>query len=154
MTKRRNFTALLGILCLAPACQPAANTFSDEDEAAIRAASQAYVTTALARDYEAWIDLLADDAVFMPPNETRNEGRDDIFTWVNAFPETTNLTVTPAEVEGVRDLAFARGEYTFTVQIPESGPMSARGNYIEIWRRQADGSWRIYRDIWNSDQPL
>ena len=154
MITRRHVTALVGIVCFVPACQPAAPTFSDEDEAAIRAASQSYVETALASDYNAWIELLADDAVFMPPNETRHEGRDDIFTWVNTFPETTSLTVTPAEIEGLGDLAFVRGAYTLTVVMPESGPMSDRGNYIEIWQRQADGSWRIFRDIWNSDQPM
>jgi ketosteroid isomerase-like protein len=29
-----------------------------------------------------------------------------------------------------------------------------RGKYLEIWKRQADGSWKVALDIFNSDLPL
>ena len=34
------------------------------------------------------------------------------------------------------------------------GPIPDHGKYIEIWRRQSDGSWKVALDIFNSDLPL
>jgi ketosteroid isomerase-like protein len=30
---------------------------------------------------------------------------------------------------------------------------TAKGKYITVWQQQADGSWKIVRDISNSDNP-
>jgi ketosteroid isomerase-like protein len=133
---------------------PNAIGLSEEDEAIIREASRKYVETTLARDFDAWIELTTADAVFMPPNRARSEGRDDVFAMANEFPETTNLAVTPTEIQGCGDLAFVRGIFSYTVVPPGMDPVSDRGNYIEIWQKQTNGSWLILRDIWNSDQPL
>jgi uncharacterized protein (TIGR02246 family) len=133
---------------------PTAVALSAEDEAIIRAQSSKYVETSLTRDHDSWIDLMTADAVFMPPNGTRQEGRDAVMAWVSEFPEMTSLAVTPTEIQGRGDLAFVRGTYSFTVVPPGMEPVSDRGNYMEIWQKQADGSWLILRDIWNSDQPL
>jgi ketosteroid isomerase-like protein len=39
-----------------------------------------------------------------------------------------------------------------TIHIPNVPiPASDRGTYIELWEKQADGSWKIARDIYNSD---
>jgi ketosteroid isomerase-like protein len=35
-----------------------------------------------------------------------------------------------------------------------AAPIENRGKYIEIWRKQADGSWKILRDVYSSDLPL
>ena len=32
-------------------------------------------------------------------------------------------------------------------------PMPDEGSYLEIWKRQADGSWRVAMDVFNSDLP-
>jgi ketosteroid isomerase-like protein len=32
--------------------------------------------------------------------------------------------------------------------------MPDSGKYIEIWRKQSDGTWKLVRDIFNSDLPL
>ena len=58
------------------------------------------------------------------------------------------------EIVGKGDLAFARGTYSFTI-VPEGAtPITDRGNYVEIWRKGADGVWRISRDIFNSELPI
>jgi ketosteroid isomerase-like protein len=28
-----------------------------------------------------------------------------------------------------------------------------RGKYLAVWKKQADGSWKIEADMWNSDLP-
>ena len=47
-----------------------------------------------------------------------------------------------------------RGAYTMTLAVPGApAPVQDRGKYIEIWRKQADGPWKLARDIFNSDLP-
>ena len=38
-------------------------------------------------------------------------------------------------------------------ELCHDGPAADDGKYIEIWKRQADGSWKIAYDIFNSDLP-
>ena len=58
-----------------------------------------------------------------------------------------------AAVEDRFDLAVETGAYELTLQ-PKSGPViQDKGKYLTVWKRQTDGSWRIVRDINNSDLP-
>ena len=52
------------------------------------------------------------------------------------------------------DLAIARGMYTVMLE-PRDGsdPILVDGKYTTTFQRQADGSWKIYRDIFNSNTP-
>jgi len=34
-----------------------------------------------------------------------------------------------------------------------SDPIDDTGKYLEIWKKQADGGWKVVRDIFNSDLP-
>ena len=58
------------------------------------------------------------------------------------------------EVDGQDDFAFARGKYaeSFTVNEVE-GTIEDSGKVLATLRRQADGSWRFSRWMWNSDLP-
>ena len=40
-----------------------------------------------------------------------------------------------------------------TMNPPGAEPVHEAGKYIEIRKKQADGSWLLYRDIYNSDMP-
>lgn len=49
------------------------------------------------------------------------------------------------------DLAVETGAYKWMIG-PKGGKLAAdSGKYLTIWRRQGDGSWKIIRDINNSD---
>ena len=56
---------------------------------------------------------------------------------------------------GKPNWAFERGTYEITVA-PRTGgsPISDAGKYITIYHRQADGTWVMARDIWNSSNQL
>lgn len=51
-------------------------------------------------------------------------------------------------------MAFARGTYSVK-RTPVAGgeTVETDGKYMTIFKRQADGSWKIYRDIFNSNVP-
>jgi ketosteroid isomerase-like protein len=151
---------LLGALALAlasTACQPPAQEagpLSEEDVAAIRAETQEYVETTLARDWDRWVKFYTEDAVFMLPNQPALVGREAILQWAQTSA-LSELTLTPLEIDGRGDLAYIKGTYSLEMTIeglPE--PISDRGKYVVILRRQPDGSWPAVVDIINSDLPL
>ena len=50
-----------------------------------------------------------------------------------------------------RDLAYAYGDWRFALT-PTGGPRAgeeqrARGHFVELWRRQPDGAWKLHRDL-------
>jgi ketosteroid isomerase-like protein len=129
---------------------------SDEDKAAIRKNTDAVVAIANAnpKDWDAYVrtDYVA-DAVVMPPNMPAVQGWDAIKAYIVAENTSLHFEVKMLEIEGRGDLAFVRGTYSMTFVAPNgSGPTQDTGKYIEIWRKQPDGSWKVIRDIFNSDQ--
>jgi ketosteroid isomerase-like protein len=128
---------------------------SDADAAAIMADSDAFSESVLSGDWAAAAAHYTDDAIFMPPNEAVIQGRANIQAWMEAFPPITHFDLEIEEMDGRGDLAFVRGTLTMTLE-PEGAaePIQDTGKYVEIRRRQADGSWLMAVDIFNSDVPL
>ena len=62
-------------------------------------------------------------------------------------------TWTPIETVVSGDLAYQRGTYTVAAT-PKAGGNTTRtsGHFLRIYRRQADGTWRMTRDTFNSEQ--
>ena len=130
------------------------SSLSDSDLAAIREASASYQRHAIANDWDAWIGLIADDAVYLPPNEPAVSGRAAVRDWVDAFPHVDQLSLTIDDIIGEGALAVVRGSFSLSVTDDAGVSADDEGKYIEVWRRQADGSWKMVRDIWNSSQAL
>lgn len=60
-------------------------------------------------------------------------------------------TVTDVMVSG--DLGVETGTYSWTI-VPASGPPAADvGKYVHVWKRQANGAWKVVRYVVNSDKP-
>ena len=154
---------LILLLCFTFSCQPPAEEvaeeaepmgLTDEDVAAIRASTEAYLQAWRSGDWAALAGLHTEDATVMPPNESAIHGRDAIQAWNEGQPAPIEANLTIVEIDGRGDLAYVRGTYTQTYEpIGEPGQIQDTGKYIEIRRKQQDGSWLISIDIFNSDQP-
>lgn len=146
------------ILAALQACAPMKPAgLTDADKAAIRAATAALQKNAMAVPFDAAVytnGFYAADAVVMTPNLKALNGSAEIIAWLKTFPPLTNVVFTDVEIEGMGDAAWTRGTYTFTVNAPGAPLMTDSGKYLEIWKKQADGSWRVVRDAFNSDLPV
>jgi uncharacterized protein (TIGR02246 family) len=153
--KKRLILILGTVMCLvlSVGCQGPAG-LSEADRTAIRHGDESYAKLMNAKDWKGVADLYAEDAIELPPNEAANQGRAAIQASLEAFPPFSNFQLQVLEIEGRGDLAYARGTYSLTVTPAGAAPIEDRGKYIEIWRKQADGSWKILRDIYNSDLPV
>ena len=146
---------LLAVLAASlAACAGGAASLSDADIAAIEEGSEAFVAATNANDWGGVAALYTEDAVMMPPNGPAVEGQAAIEAFFAAYPPFSGFTLNPVEIDGRGDLAFVRGTYSMTLEIEGMEPTPDTGKYIEIRRRQTDGSWLITADIFNSDTPL
>ena len=135
-------------------CQSPGATFTDQDAAQIRGQIDTYVSSALAADWDAYGAILAPDVVFFPPNQSPVVGHEAAMTWARAFPTMAAFTTDVQDISGVGDLAVAHGTYSLSVTMEDGTPLMDQGSWVNVFRKQADGSWAYTRSIWHSDDPL
>jgi uncharacterized protein (TIGR02246 family) len=119
----------------------------------IEAANMAFATSFNQKDDAAVAAHYSEDAALFPPDAERVDGRADIQAfWKKAIEDgMSDLTLKAVEVEGSDDVAFEVGEASFSAPNQSGTPAQATIKYIVVWRKGADDTWRIYRDIWNSN---
>ncbi len=82
------------------------------------------------------------------------EDRAGIQEWLSPLT-VTDFEVTAFETGGHCGFAYGRGRYSITLTVEGmEGSVSDAGKYVEIWRKEPDGSWLIDQVIRNSDLPL
>jgi uncharacterized protein (TIGR02246 family) len=143
--------------CRAPAVPDATTSVDGElaaaDATAVRAAFDGYFAAAISRDASRWAALYADDAVIMSPNSATVEGRSAIEAWLRALPVViADADGEALEVNGAADFAYIRGTYALAMEMPGvAQPLRQEGKLLQIYTRQQDGTWRLARDIWNTN---
>ncbi|NNL34917.1 MAG: nuclear transport factor 2 family protein, partial [Silicimonas sp.] len=60
------------------------------------------------------------------------------------------MEISPEETVIMGDWAFSRGNYTAALT-RQGNAVNVDGKFMTIFKRQDDGSWKIYRDIFNSN---
>jgi len=143
---------------LAPSCkqQPAPDT-RVADEAAIRQADAAWSKVAEAKQVDAMVAYYADDAVVLAPNAPMANSKEAIRKMMGemfAMPGF-GLKWQATKVEAARsgDFGYSLGTYEMTMNDPKGKPVTDRGKYATVWKKQADGSWKVAVDMFNSDLP-
>ena len=115
-----------------------------------------YSRCVLSEDIDGWIDLWADDPVVkLPPNAPTLFGREEIAGALRSSMDEVRwqqVDVTVDEVVSDGDLAFARGTCILGGDVKETGqPLTFPGKFLTVFMRQPDGSWKIFRDVYNFD---
>jgi len=98
----------------------------------------------------------ADDAVLMFPGEPAWRGRGEIgANGVKLLHSAkfSDMKLNTASVDVAGDYAIETGSFEWTVTPKGGKAMLDKGKYLTVWKKQADGSLKIVRDISNSDGP-
>ena len=152
-------SALLCLLILIPAIFLQGSPLNaGEDLQAIRAA--------ITKNYRDWIDatkrkdvnavlaLYTDDAIVLPPGAAPVTGRDAIREFYKRYYADPSQLLDEQFISTslvVRDdLVIDTAEYSGEIDRGEKGKIHFRGKNLVVWKRQNDGSWRLFRDMWSS----
>jgi len=120
------------------------------------ALSDAWAKAWSAKSLSAMLDLYAPEPVFLPASGERWEGRDVItahfIEGLTQFDSDLKLHSLHSEASG--DLAYDSGTYSEKVT-PARGGRAAelRGNYLFIFQRQTDGTWKILEQSFSEFDP-
>ncbi len=126
------------------------------DEKAIRDADAQWSKTAAARDVEGAVSYYSDDASLLAPNAPIASDKQSIHAaWTGLLTPDTSLSWQASKVEVARsgDLAYLIGTYQLITKDAHGKPISDNGKFVEVWKKQSDGKWKVVADIFNSDLP-
>ena len=108
-------------------------------------------------DLEKQLAFLADDAMYLVEGMPRISGREAI---TEAWREeaqlpgfSLNWEPDGAVVSASGDLGYTFGSNEISLNNAAGVRTTTQGKYVTIWRKQADGSWKVVVDIGNSDAP-
>jgi uncharacterized protein (TIGR02246 family) len=118
------------------------------DESAIRQLQQAWFRATMAEDVTTISDLMTADAIFLTTARSPF-GRHEFIESFNAMKEQVALSCKGEyeEVVVAGDIAYARARLEIEVTPKNGGsPKHMSGNALSVFRRCADGKWRLCRD--------
>ena len=123
---------------------------SDQDIRAIRDVSERFPGIMMNKRFDEIPSIYTDDAVVMPPDHSPVTGRQGIAEFLGSFPPMKTFENTVEEIDGDGQMAYVRGRFRMEI-VPEPGaePVVEEGQYIEIRKKQPDGSWPLTHDIFN-----
>ena len=157
---------LMLVVCIAgtillTSCQqqaPAAPDTRAADEAALQQWDENWAKAASAKDVDKTVSFYADGAMVQPPNGPLLTAKADIRkAWAEMLGApgfSGGWKATKVEIAKSGDLAYLTGNWEFKWNDANGKPTGDKGKFVEIVKKQADGSWKCVNDIWNSDLPL
>ena len=123
-----------------------------EARAAIEAANARFSEAFARGDANALSAMYTSDAIAFPPDSEMIRGNEAIGEFWKATRDSgvRGAALTTVEVGRSGDFAYEVGKVSLTIQPAGEEPTTAVAKYVVVWKRQADGSWKLHRDIWNS----
>ena len=122
-------------------------------ESALRAQEDAWLKAFQAHDLNKALGFLAPGAVAMAPNAPAMKTQKELHDGYAPLAAPDSKISFKADYSAVSgDLGVTSGPYQITMM--ENGKkVDDKGKYVTVWKKQADGSWKVVRDIFNSDMP-
>jgi len=159
MIRRWLLLPVIGLLCLTPACkQQETPDTRAADERAIRDLEETEWPRAVAdKDVARYIFPYSDDALVLNPNQPIITGKEALGVYATKILATPGLSLTMqtvrVEVARSGDLAYSHGTYATSMDSAKGKPVTDKGKYVVVYRKEPDGKWKAVADIYNSDLP-
>ena len=140
------------ILALTGCQQPAPKVAPDtraKDETAIRAAEVDMAKAFAALDPAEAASFYTDDVVGMAVDAPTIQGKENMQKYFETMMKSKpELSWKPVKVEVARsgDLAYSRGIGKLSVKDKKGKVAETTVKYASVWKKQADGSWKIAVD--------
>ena len=113
-----------------------------------------WIDATQAKDVNAVLVLYTDDAVVLPDHENMITGRAAIRGFYERWYSSKGKLVKQQFEEtsifmGGADVAIETADYSGTMNVGGKDVLF-KGKNMVVWKKDAEGSWKIFRDIWNS----
>ena len=161
MSRHRSLRSLVLVLTFAGCTPPAKAPEASADPTALREAIQArereWSAAFLAGNAAGVASLYTQDGAQVQASGDWFRGREGITKAMQAQFDTLAVTAR----EDITEEVFAAGDYVVEIGhysyqgTSKTGktPRSGAGRYMVLWRKDADGAWRLHRDIGNDAPP-
>jgi ketosteroid isomerase-like protein len=124
---------------------------------AVRAADEEWMKVFSAKDLEKSVAFCDENGAVLAPNAPIAQGRQAISKSFADFFALPNLKITwhadKAAAARSGELGYTTGTYEMTFSDPAGKTIPDKGKYVTVWKKQADGSWKVVLDIFNTDMP-
>lgn len=153
-------TVVLVLISVAFACSPVAFAQSSSPEskpnAELLKADRDFFAAVKARKLEGWMEFMSEETTLL---------RDKPYSGLQAIranvagdftDPTFSLTWDPESAVLLESgqMGYTSGHYVASGTNPDKKPYKSGGQYITVWKKQKDGSWKVLFDAGSSTGPM
>jgi ketosteroid isomerase-like protein len=124
---------------------------------ALRAADAAWLKAYQEKDGVKAAGFYAAQGAMLAPNRPLLSGKDALAKFIAKSFEMRDYHITwhPSKVEVAHsgELGYTSGSYEIGFRELSGKLFLDKGKYLMVWKKQADGAWKVLFDMSNSDLP-
>ena len=163
MLRNTSLIVCLALVALSAGCSNAPAPPLDTraaDLQAVKDVEAAWVKDMATKDADKFASYLAEDASGLYPGAGTLNGKAAIKAAFAPYFADPNFSVTWESTRAMAskggDMVYSQGTYTMTMTNPKNKKktITDKGKYLTIYSKQADGSWKVVADTYNSDSPM
>jgi ketosteroid isomerase-like protein len=122
---------------------------------ALRAADEAWLKAYQEKDAVKAAGFYADRGAMLAPNAPLLTGKEALAKFIAKSFEMRDYHITwrPNNVEVAQsgELGYTSGIYEMSFREPSGKLFLDKGKYLMVWKKHADGAWKVLFDMSNSD---
>jgi ketosteroid isomerase-like protein len=146
-----------GTVATAPRIVLAQRATHDAETAEILKADADFARSVADRDRQRFLSFIADTTTFNGGLSSQLRGRQAVMeTWEEFFkPDGPTLSWTPTggQVIGGGDVGYTTGRSVLRERDRDGKIVERHSEYLTVWRRQRDGSWKVVFDTGSTLPP-
>lgn len=151
MTLLRYISPVIVLFMVLSCCQEAVDL--EQEKAKLIETEKEFAKMSVERTTaEAFKAYLAEDAIVFPQGGAPIVGIENIYNDLKngEHQYTIDWEVKNAEVAKSGEMGWTWGTWTLYKLADEANIKILYGKYLDVWKKQEDGSWKLYLDMGNS----
>jgi ketosteroid isomerase-like protein len=147
---RRIFSCVFLVAILVPSF-----TLAADSSEVIKNADKQFYSDTRSQGLDGWLKWFAPDGyVGNEPNVRGTEGLKQFYARLFSHKDLTfKWSPDRAEVFPSGTMGYTTGRYTLNFTDDDGKKVNRTGNYLSMWQKQKDGSWKVMADFGSVDNP-
>ena len=117
----------------------------------VRAAERELESALSSTDPVAWVQHYTEDAVFVAPGGPPVQGREALTRMARSMRPLSEVRITDIKTEGSGSVAAVYGRGSWVSGAGTPNPSTSNIRVIIVWRKEADGRWRVAQELLHSE---